>query len=97
MWFVGFWGFTTDRIRIAGGPSWPTFLGHMKDSLWSVDFLRCESVVLQTYWVLVVMDQYTRRIIGFGNSSRNRRWSGSLPHIQSGDSRPGLAKICEFR
>jgi putative transposase len=28
--------------------------------------LRCESVVLRTYWVLVVMDQCTRRIIGFG-------------------------------
>src|SRR5215813_8992723 len=49
-----------------GGPSWLTFLGLMKDSLWSVDLLRCESVVLRTYWVLVVMDQYTRRIIGFG-------------------------------
>jgi len=49
-----------------GGPSWLTFIGHMKDSLWSLDLLRCESVTLQTYWVLVVMDQYTRRIIGFG-------------------------------
>jgi len=49
-----------------GGPSWLTFLGHMKDSLWSVDLLRCESVALRTYWVLVVMDQYTRRIVGFG-------------------------------
>ena len=48
------------------GPSWLTFLGHMKDSLWSVDLMRCESVALRTYWVLVVMDQYTRRIIGFG-------------------------------
>src|SRR5436309_12672160 len=28
--------------------------------------MRCESVALRTYWVLVVMDQYTRRIIGFG-------------------------------
>ena len=28
--------------------------------------MRCESVALQTYWVLVLMDQYTRRIIGFG-------------------------------
>jgi putative transposase len=27
----------------AGGPSWLTFLGHMKDSLWSVDLFRCES------------------------------------------------------
>ena len=28
--------------------------------------MRCESVARRTYWVLVVMDQYTRRIIGFG-------------------------------
>jgi putative transposase len=48
------------------GPSWLTFIGHMKDSLWSLDLFRCESVTLRTYWVLVVMDQYTRRIIGFG-------------------------------
>jgi putative transposase len=49
-----------------GGPSWLTFVGHMKDSLWSVDLIRCESIALRTYWVLVVMDQFTRRIIGFG-------------------------------
>src|SRR5437763_14686065 len=48
------------------GPSWLTFLGHMKDSLWSLDLFRCESAALRTYWVLIVMDQYTRRIIGFG-------------------------------
>src|SRR5215475_13472146 len=49
-----------------GGPSWLTFIGHMKDSLWSLDLFRCESITLQAYRVLVVMDQYTRRIIGFG-------------------------------
>jgi len=49
-----------------GGPSWLTFLGHLKDSLWSTDLFRCESAVLRTHWILVVMDQYTRRIIGFG-------------------------------
>jgi len=49
-----------------GGPSWLTFLGHMKDSLWSVDLFRCESASLRTHWALVVMDQFTRRIIGFG-------------------------------
>src|SRR4029450_10964489 len=38
----------------------------MKDSLYSIDLFRCESVALRTYWVLAVMDQYTRRIIGFG-------------------------------
>ncbi len=48
------------------GPSWLTFLGHAKDSLHSIGLFRCESVALRTYWVLVVMDQYTRRIIGFG-------------------------------
>src|SRR4029434_6510042 len=48
------------------GPSWLTFLGHTKDSLWSCDLFRCESAPLKTHWVLIVMDQFTRRIIGFG-------------------------------
>ena len=47
------------------GPSWLTFIGHTKDSLWSLDFFRCESLFLNTHWVMVVMDQFTRRIIGF--------------------------------
>ena len=49
-----------------GGPSWLTFLGHTKDSLWSIDLFRCESILLKIHWVLVFMDQFTRRIIGFG-------------------------------
>ena len=49
----------------SGGPSWLTFLGHSKDSLWSVDLFRCESLVLRSHWVMVVMDQFTRRIVGF--------------------------------
>src|SRR5258708_24682522 len=48
------------------GPSWLTVLGHAKDSLWSVDLFRCESAILRAHWVLVVMDQCTRRIVGFG-------------------------------
>jgi len=48
------------------GPSWLTTLGHAKDSLWSVDLFRAESITLRTHWIMVVMDQYTRRIIGFG-------------------------------
>jgi transposase InsO family protein len=31
-----------------------------------MDLFCCESATLKTHWVLVVMDQYTRRIIGFG-------------------------------
>jgi putative transposase len=38
----------------------------MKDSLWSIDLFRCESATLRTYWILVVMDHYTRRISAFG-------------------------------
>jgi len=48
------------------GPSWLSFIGHTTDSLWSVDLFRCESIVLQSYWVLVVMDQFTRRLVGLG-------------------------------
>jgi putative transposase len=49
----------------SAGPSWLTVLGHAKDSLWSLDLFRCESAILHTHWVLVVMDQCTRRIVGF--------------------------------
>jgi putative transposase len=54
------------RPERGDGPSWLSFIGHTKDSLWSIDFFRCESLRLKTHWVLVVMDQSTRRIIGFG-------------------------------
>ena len=53
-------------------PSWLSLLGHSKDSLWSIDLFRCESITLKSYWILVVMDQWRRhtpvacRIIGFG-------------------------------
>jgi putative transposase len=46
-------------------PSWLTFIGLTKDSLWTIDLFRCESIRLQTHWVLVVADQYTRKIVGF--------------------------------
>src|ERR1017187_4319051 len=52
--------------RRDNGPSWLTLLGHTKDSLWSLDLFRTESILLRSHWVLVVMDQFTRRIIGFG-------------------------------
>ena len=48
------------------GPSWLTLIGDTADSLWSVDLFRCESIVLKSYWVMVVMDLFTRRIVGFG-------------------------------
>ena len=53
------------------GPSWLTFIGQAKDSLWSLDLFRCESILLRSYWVMVVMDIFTRRIIGFGIERAN--------------------------
>lgn len=38
------------------GPSWLTFIGNMKDSLWSVDLFKCQSILLKSHWVMVVMD-----------------------------------------
>ena len=50
----------------ADGPSWLTFIGHLKDSLWSADLFRVESILLRSHWVMLVMDVFTRRIVGFG-------------------------------
>jgi putative transposase len=50
----------------SNGPSWLTLIAHIKDSLWSLDLFRCESILLRSHWVMVVMDVFTRRIIGFG-------------------------------
>src|SRR5262249_53276524 len=53
-------------LRRKTDPRGLSFLGHTTDSLWSVDLFRCESIVLRTCWVLVVMDQFTRRLVGIG-------------------------------
>ena len=54
-----------------GGPSWLSVIGHARDRLWSVDLFRTESILLKSYWVMVVMDVYTRRIVGFGVAAAN--------------------------
>ena len=53
------------------GPSWLAAIARSKDRLWSVDLFRAESILLRSYWVLVVMDVYTRRIVGFGVEAAN--------------------------
>ena len=50
----------------SSGPSRLTLIAQSKVSLWSVDLFRCESILLRSFWVMVVMDVFTRRIIGFG-------------------------------
>jgi putative transposase len=58
------------------GPSWLSVIGQARDSLWSVDLFCCESILLQSYWVMVVMDIFTRRIIGFGVVAANLDGAG---------------------
>lgn len=55
-------------------PSWLTTRGHTKDSLSSIDLFRTESISLKTHWILMVMDHYARRIIGFAIHSGNVGW-----------------------
>ena len=45
--------------------TWLTFIGYMKDCLWSLDFFRCKSLRLSTHWVLVLTNQCVRWIIRF--------------------------------
>jgi hypothetical protein len=63
------------------GPSWLSFIGHTRDSLWSVDLFRCESILLRSYWVLVVMDQFTRRLVGIGSALRSGRRRRPVLHV----------------
>ena len=46
------------------GPSWLTLIGDLTDGLSSVDLLRCESIGLKSYWIMVVMDLFTHRVVG---------------------------------
>ncbi|MBI4190676.1 MAG: transposase [Betaproteobacteria bacterium] len=50
----------------SSGPSWLALIAQTKDSLWSLYLFRCKSILLRSYWVLLVMDVFTRRLIGFG-------------------------------
>jgi transposase InsO family protein len=55
--------------RGGNGPSWLSAIAEARDSIWSVDLFRCESIILKSFWVMVVMDVFTRRIVGFGVES----------------------------
>lgn len=48
-----------------GGPSWLAPIGYSSGKLWSLDLFRVETMSLKSLWVMVVIDQFTRRIIGF--------------------------------
>src|SRR5258708_28664336 len=47
------------RPESGGGPSWLALIGQARDRLWSVDLFRTESILLKSFWVIVVMDVHT--------------------------------------
>ena len=96
MWCGASWPSRYTPKPDAAGPSWLTVLGHAKDSLWSVDLFRCESAILRAYWVLVVMDQCTRRIVGFGVHRGAVDGVGAVSHVQPRDTRPHATEVPEF-
>ena len=68
MSFDASWPNTTNLNLVEAAPHGSLYLllGHMTDSLRSIDLFRCESIHLRSHWVMVVMNQFTRRLIGFG-------------------------------
>jgi hypothetical protein len=48
------------------GASWLTFIARAKNSLWSVDLFRCDSILLRSHWMMMVLDVLTKRLLGFG-------------------------------
>jgi len=71
----------------SGGPSWLTFLGHMRDSLWSMDLFRCESASLADplgsggHGSIHAPDHWLRR------PCRHGRWCRTLSHVPPRHSR----------
>ncbi len=49
---------------------------------------RCESIFLKAHWVLAVMDQFTRRIIGFGVHAGDPALCCMLNHVVVGKIAP---------
>ena len=81
----------------ADGPSWLTFIGHMKDSLWSVDLFRCESITLKTHWVLVVMDPVHSPHHWVRHSDWCSRWDCAMQNVQPRHCQTGRPSSPEFR
>ena len=80
----------------SGGPSWLSFIGHAKDSLWSLDLFRCESAITN--------------VLGFGRngsihetdcrfcgSPRRCGWRRIVPDVQSSNSHADTAEISQLR
>ena len=51
-----------------------------------MDFFRAESITLKTHWIMVVMDQFSRRIIGFSVHQGDLNGGIICCDVQQGDT-----------
>src|ERR1700740_1696928 len=59
-----------------------TLIAHAKDSVWCVDLFRVESILMRSHWVMLVMDVFTRRTVGFGIAPASIDGHVGVPHVQ---------------
>ena len=79
------------------GPSWLSIIGQARDSLWSVDLFRCESILLHSYWVMVVMDIFTAPDHRLWRRRRQSRRSRRVPDVQPRDRETAHAETSFLR
>jgi hypothetical protein len=75
-------------------PSLLTLLSHAKHTLGRVDLFRCESILLHTRGILVVIDVCTGRLVGFGVEREPiERVSGCHTFSRAIAGQPGTKRI----
>src|ERR1022692_4664240 len=74
--------------RRDNGPSWLTLLGHTKDSLWSLDLFRIQSILLSSHWSSWIS-------LPAGSSALAcRPWPSTVQHSAACSSRPSPGRVC---
>jgi putative transposase len=75
----------------SGGPSWLSFIGHAKDSLWSLDLFRCESAMLRSSDGSIYASD--RRLC---RAARQCGWSRIVLDVQSCNSHAQAAEVSQL-
>jgi putative transposase len=59
-----------------------SFIGHTAAAFGAWTCFDASQSLLRSYWVLVVMDQFTRRLVGVGVQCGAVTGARRLPHVQ---------------
>ena len=79
------------------GPSWLTFLGHAKDSLWSMDLFRCESMGITDVLGIGRDGSIYAAHHRIRHSRGSRRRARTLPNVQACHSKTADSELFELR